>query len=109
MDFVPRKWEAPVARRQSLQDKVRPVIDRFVAQMARVLERHATQELKRRVLAEVRARNGGRGPRARASARCYFPGCTNVAAPRFGMFCAALHKGLSPAQKARYRAQRLAK
>ena len=100
-----------VARRQTLEDKVSPVIDRFVSQLARVLERHTAQELRRRVLAEVRARTGsGRAPRrGRAATRCYFPGCTEVAAPRFGMFCAALHKGLSPAQKAKYRAQRLGK
>ncbi len=102
-----------MARRgRSLEDEVRPVIDRFVAQMARVLERHAALDLRRRVLAEVkggrsvaarRVRSVGRGP-----VRCYFPGCQNTAAPRFGMFCAAEHKNLPAGQKAKYRAQRLA-
>jgi hypothetical protein len=55
----------------------------------------------------VRAR-GGRVRRSRPPPRCYFPGCENLAAPRFGMFCAALHKGLPAAQKARYRAMRRA-
>lgn len=39
---------------------------------------------------------------------CYYPGCKNLAAPRFGMFCAALHKNLSKADKEKYRQERLA-
>jgi len=39
---------------------------------------------------------------------CYYPRCRNLAAPRFGMFCAAKHKGLPDAAKARYRAARIA-
>ena len=35
---------------------------------------------------------------------CYFTGCKNGAAPRFGMFCVALHKDLSKAEKAKYKA-----
>jgi len=95
---------------RSIQDEVRPLIERFVVQLARVLERHAVADLKRRALAEARGRTAGRRARAvvRVASRCYFPGCTNIAAPRFGMFCAAEHKNLPAAQKAKYRAQRLA-
>ena len=97
-----------MARRgRSIQDELRPVIDRFVVQLARIVEKHAQQELRRRVLDEVRGRYGARGGRPRrAPVRCYFPGCKNLAAPRFGMFCAAEHKNLPAAAKARYRAQR---
>jgi hypothetical protein len=38
---------------------------------------------------------------------CYYPGCKNLAAPRFGMFCAALHKKLPAADKEKYRKQHL--
>jgi hypothetical protein len=49
---------------------------------------------------------GHRGvPRARVL--CYFPGCKNLAAPRFGMFCASEHKDLSKADKDKYRALHL--
>lgn len=34
---------------------------------------------------------------------CYYTGCQNTAAPRFGMFCAALHKDISDTQKAKYK------
>ncbi len=99
-------------RARSIQDEVRPVIDRFVAQLARILERRAVSDLKRRVLSEARGRGATAGRRVRAvgreTIRCYFPGCPNVAAPRFGMFCAAEHKNLPAAQKAKYRAARLA-
>lgn len=95
-----------------VEEEIRPLVDRFVAQLARIIERRAAQDLRRRVLEEVRDRLGDGGRRSRSSARavitCYYPGCQNIAAPRFGMFCAAEHKGLSATAKARYRAQRLA-
>ena len=40
---------------------------------------------------------------ARKQVLCYHPSCKNLAAPRHGMFCAALHKGLSRAKKERFR------
>ena len=95
-----------------IDQELRPLIDRFVAQLARVIERRTAQDLRRRVLDEVRGRLGEKAqrdrPRAREAIKCYFPGCQNVAAPRFGMFCAAEHKGISATAKARHRAQRLA-
>jgi hypothetical protein len=103
--------EGRMARRgRSIEEELRPVVDRFIVQLARILEKHATADLKRRVLEEVRGRIAGQSTRrtTRAPVRCYFPGCKNIAAPRFGMFCAAEHKNLPAATKAKYRAQRLA-
>jgi hypothetical protein len=39
----------------------------------------------------------------RVWAHCYFPRCENVAAARYGMFCAAEHKNLPKSQKQFYR------
>lgn len=63
------------------------------------------------VKAETRAAGGrgGRGAKSRRGPRskqlCYFPGCKNIAAPRYGMFCVAEHKDLSKAEKEKYRGQ----
>ena len=46
----------------------------------------------------------GEAARARGKTLCYYPGCKNVAAPRFGMFCAALHKDIPKSEKEKYRA-----
>ncbi len=98
---------------RSVEDELRPLVDRFLAQVARVMERHVTQEVRRRLLDEVRERLGDGARPGRSSRRpavtCYFPGCRNLAAPRFGMFCAALHKDLPAAQKAKHRAQHSAR
>jgi hypothetical protein len=45
-----------------------------------------------------------RGRRRGARVLCYYTGCKNLAAPRYGMFCAAEHRNLSKADKAKYRA-----
>lgn len=44
--------------------------------------------------------------RTKRTKRCYFPGCRNTAAPRFGMFCAARHKDLPAREKKSIRASR---
>lgn len=51
----------------------------------------------------VRGVKSRRGPRSKQL--CYYPGCKNIAAPRYGMFCVAEHKELSKADKEKYRAQ----
>ncbi len=33
---------------------------------------------------------------------CRFPGCSNTAAPRYGMFCVELHKDLPRSEKAKH-------
>ena len=91
------------------------IVDQFAERMGIVLERFITgridKELKKDKARSGRNGRGGRGGRGgrrkRARVTCYYPGCKNVAAPRFGMFCAALHKGLPKAEKEKYRAQHL--
>jgi hypothetical protein len=97
--------------RRSLQDDIKPLIDRFVVQLGKILERHVASDMRRRVSDGVHGRPSTPSDRLRSTGRatitCYFPGCTNTAAPRFGMFCAAEHKSLPAAVKAKYRAQHL--
>lgn len=84
------------------------IVEQFAGRMGSVLERFITGRIERELKKErSRARGrGGRGRRRRrAKVLCYFPGCRNLAAPRFGMFCAALHKTLPKAEKEKYRAQ----
>jgi len=83
-------------------EALRQVLDQYTRRLGITLERFITGRIDKEVKSG-KARKGGR--RKRPPARCYFPGCKNIAAPRFGMFCAKLHKGLAKADKARYRAQ----
>src|SRR6185503_3654842 len=85
------------------------IVDLFAERMGIVLERFITGRIDKELKKDkARSRGrGGRGRRRRPRVACYYPGCKNVAAPRFGMFCAALHKGLSKAEKEKYRAQHL--
>jgi hypothetical protein len=82
------------------------VIDSFAERIGQTLERFITGRVEKE-LSHNRPGGVGRrgGRRSRGITLCYFPGCKNVAAPRFGMFCAALHKNLPASQKAEYRAQ----
>jgi hypothetical protein len=89
-----------------------PIVDEFARQLSAAIEGFTnervaaqTKSAKRvgavgRTALRTRKRRG-----ARAGTRCYFPGCKNLAAPRFGMFCAAEHKSLRKAEKEKYRAQ----
>jgi hypothetical protein len=90
-----------------------PIIANFARQLAAVVEQFtsdrvgaATKTVKRAAPIGRVARSGARG---RMRKLCYFPGCKNVAAPRFGMFCAAEHKKLSKAAKEKYRTEYLKK
>ena len=85
---------------------LRPLLVEFAKEIAR--------EVEQQTLLRVRAvLDGDRqlGQRARAPGRrsarptvtCYVTGCTNTAAPRFGMFCAAEHKNLPSSEKEKYR------
>jgi hypothetical protein len=83
----------------------------FARQIAAEVER-TTLTRVRQAMSTVVEGLGARGttPRSRrASVLCYYPGCKNLAAPRFGMFCAALHKSLPAAEKEKYRKQHAAK
>jgi hypothetical protein len=91
--------------------QVNPIVEQFARRLGAQLERFITgrieKELKGQRATGAR-RSAGRARRRRAKVLCYYPGCKNLAAPRFGMFCAALHKNLSKADKEKYRAERLA-
>jgi hypothetical protein len=97
----------PRPRKNDPSSLLRPLLDDFARQLAAAVEA-ATYARVGQLIADLggarRARRGANGG-TRAAARCYYPGCKNVAAPRFGMFCAALHKNLSRAEKDKYRAQ----
>ncbi len=87
---------------------VGPIVDDFAQKLGHTLERFITGRIAKETKdLGRRGRPGRRGRRRRARVLCYYTGCKNVAAPRFGMFCAALHKGISKADKERYRAAHL--
>jgi hypothetical protein len=90
---------------------VNPIVDQFARRLGETLERFITGRISKEITRSERdvSRRGRRGRprRRRARVTCYYPGCKNLAAPRFGMFCAALHKNLSKAEKEKYRAQRM--
>jgi hypothetical protein len=92
--------------RSTGSEALRQVVDQYARRLGATLERFITGRIDKE--ASI-ARKRGRGRRRRAPVRCYYPGCKNIAAPRFGMFCAKLHKGLSKADKAKYRAAHLKK
>lgn len=87
---------------------VSPIVEQFTRKLGETLERFITGRIGKEIARSERdnARRGRRGrPRRRRShVTCYYPGCKNLAAPRFGMFCAALHKNLPKAEKEKYRA-----
>jgi hypothetical protein len=94
----------------------RPLLKPLLEQFARDIASAVEQATLDRVLgllngAAPAARKTGTAPliaappRKREMANCYYPGCKNIAAPRFGMFCAALHKNLPKTEKEKYRAQ----
>jgi hypothetical protein len=96
-------------RKNDPRPLLQPLVADFARNLASAVER-ATIDRIVGLLGEIdgaRASNGGRA-RKRSLASCYYPGCKNVAAPRFGMFCAAVHKNLPKAEKEKYRAQRQA-
>jgi len=90
---------------------ITPILARFAAEMASTVERFTSERIEQAVKrafltgAPVRTPSFRRG-RKRPTVHCYYPGCKNVAAPRFGMFCAAEHKGISKREKAQHREKR---
>jgi hypothetical protein len=84
------------------------VVEQFARKLGETLERFITARIAKEIARTERdvSRRGRRGRprRRRARTLCYYPGCKNIAAPRFGMFCAALHKNLPDSEKAKYRA-----
>jgi hypothetical protein len=99
----------PRPRKNDPTSLINPIIQDFAHRLAAVVERFTVGRIEAAVrqsgnaLQGRRGRAGGAG-RTRGKTLCYYPGCKNVAAPRFGMFCAALHKDLPKAEKEKYRA-----
>jgi hypothetical protein len=81
---------------------LQPVVDEFARRLGATLERFITARIENELKTRGRASQKAKRP----APRCYFPGCKNVAAPRFSMFCAKLHKDLPQREKDKYRAQR---
>ena len=91
-----------MARPRKSDSVISGIVEQFAKQLAGALSAFI------RVHGAGTGRNGrkaGRRGGKRARVLCYFPGCKNLAAPRFGMFCASEHKNLSKADKDKYRAQ----
>jgi hypothetical protein len=101
----------PRARKNDPAAMVTPLVEEFARKLGTTLERFITGRITKETKDSVRrgGRRGrpGKGRRRRARVTCYYPGCKNVAAPRFGMFCAALHKNIPKAEKEKYREQHL--
>lgn len=96
----PRKNDASVV--------ILPIVEQYAKRLGETLERFITKRIDRELEAtRSRGGNGRRRRRKRPTVHCYYAGCKNIAAPRFGMFCAALHKGLSKAEKEKYRSRHL--
>jgi hypothetical protein len=85
---------------------LRPILEELARELALHVERFTLKRVNSEI-ARAMARKATR-PAKRKAVLCYYPGCKNVAAPRFGMFCAALHKQLPNREKARLREKRSA-
>jgi hypothetical protein len=100
----------PRPRKNDPSSLLNPIIEQFAQRLAQTVEQFTVSRIEQAVKAQGSAIRGRRGrpPAAgrtrRAQVLCYYPGCKNVAAPRFGMFCAAEHKNLSKTEKEKYRA-----
>src|SRR3954447_15066953 len=99
----------PRPRKNDPTSLINPIITEFAQRLAAVVERFTVGRIEAAVRASGNALQGRRGrapgaTRTRGKTLCYYPNCKNVAAPRFGMFCAALHKDLPKTEKEKYRA-----
>jgi hypothetical protein len=97
----------PRPRKNDPTPIVKPILLNFAREIAGAVER-ITLDRVRTVLDgssthSAKASRIGRTRAKRAQQLCYYPGCKNVAAPRYGMFCTALHKALPAAEKDKYR------
>lgn len=99
----------PRPRKNDPSSLINPIIQDFAHRLAAVVERFTVGRIEDAVRSSGSLLQGRRGRalgggRTRGKTLCYYPNCKNVAAPRFGMFCAALHKNLPKAEKEKYRA-----
>src|SRR4051812_3412754 len=99
----------PRPRKNDPSSLINPIIQDFAHRLASVVERFTVGRIEAAVRASGNALQGRRGRgggagRSRGKTLCYYPGCKNIAAPRFGMFCAAVHKDIPKTEKEKYRA-----
>lgn len=98
----------PRPRRNDPSALLAPIVDDFSSQLCAVIEKFTADRVSRALPARRRTsptrQARGRGSRAKL---CYYAGCKNVAAPRFGMFCAAKHKDLPVSVKTKHRTARV--
>jgi len=96
----------PRPRNNDHSQIVTPIVNEFASQLATVIERFTSERIAAATRAQrsVAVARKSRQPGGSRKKLCYVPGCRNLAAPRFGMFCAAKHKGLPVSAKNRYRA-----
>jgi hypothetical protein len=104
---------------------IKTIVDDFARRLFAIIDQQATERARATVLAAFGGpprRGPGRPPKAAADATpaakksrkkpprqlCPVPGCTNPAAPVFGMVCAK-HKDLPKAKIQKYREARRAK
>ena len=87
---------------------IKPLLNDFARSIAAQVERMTIDRVRRALDGAVTGVGRGRRGR-RAAVLCYYPGCRNIAAPRFGMFCAAEHKNLPATEKEKLRKRHLAK
>jgi hypothetical protein len=102
----------PRPRKNDPTSLLAPIVEQFTERLAATVERFTIDRVEAAIRDHARGLRGRGGRRGlgrgrRAQVLCYYPGCKNIAAPRFGMFCAALHKNLPKAEKEKYRAQKL--
>lgn len=96
-------------------DNVRSLVETFARQLAAIVEQQAIQ--RARVSIESAFGSASKGTNSTSYGRprrklprqlCPVPGCTNTAAPVFGMVCST-HKDVPKSQIAKYREARRAK
>jgi hypothetical protein len=91
-----------MARPRKSDSIINGIVEQFARQLAGALSGFIASNSA--TVTGKRGRRAGRGRARRGRVLCYFPGCKNLAAPRFGMFCAAEHKNLPKSEKEKYRA-----
>ena len=95
----------PRPRKNDPTALLRPILAEFARTLASAVERTTLDRVRDALAGAVSGMGRAGAPRSRrAPVTCYYPGCKNLAAPRFGMFCAALHKDIPKSEKEKYRA-----
>jgi hypothetical protein len=97
----------PRPRKNDPTHMIMPLIEQFARTIGSRVERLTTKRIQTEIARALGRKRGVlRTRRSRPAKTCYYPGCKNTAAPRFGMFCAAEHKDLPAAKKKEIRAKR---